>query len=85
MDTRFYGFPLKPSSRIFEKLLVLHRWFYSDSINDRPLPGRATHPVVMDPDVRLSDLPAEHGGGGAEVGKVTMSDCVVGRSGNYRS
>lgn len=28
-------------------------WFYSDSINDVPLLERVTHPVAVDPDVRL--------------------------------
>ncbi len=36
-------------------------WFYSDSINDRPLLELVTHPVAVDPDVRLSDLAAERG------------------------
>jgi HAD superfamily hydrolase (TIGR01490 family) len=31
-------------------------WFYSDSINDRPLLERVTHPVAVDPDKRLQDL-----------------------------
>ncbi|MSQ50245.1 MAG: HAD family hydrolase [Betaproteobacteria bacterium] len=31
-------------------------WFYSDSINDRPLLERVSHPVVVDPDARLRSL-----------------------------
>ena len=67
MDTRFYGFLLQPSNRIFEKLLVLRRWLYSDSINDRSSRERATHLAVVDPDVRLSDPAAEYDWG-AEFG-----------------
>ncbi len=29
-------------------------WFYSDSINDLPLLSRVTHPVAVDPDVKLA-------------------------------
>ena len=36
-------------------------WFYSDSINDRPLLERVTHPVAVDPDPRLSNLATERG------------------------
>ncbi len=36
-------------------------WFYSDSINDRPLLERVTHPVAVDPDERLTRLAAERG------------------------
>jgi len=31
-------------------------WFYSDSINDRPLLERVTHPVAVDPDPLLERL-----------------------------
>jgi HAD superfamily hydrolase (TIGR01490 family) len=31
-------------------------WFYSDSINDRPLLERVTHPVAVDPDAKLETL-----------------------------
>jgi HAD superfamily hydrolase (TIGR01490 family) len=31
-------------------------WFYSDSINDRPLLERVTHPVAVDPDLRLAEV-----------------------------
>jgi len=34
-------------------------WFYSDSINDRPLLERVTHPVAVDPDERLKKLALE--------------------------
>jgi len=34
-------------------------WFYSDSINDRPLLERVTHPVAVDPDDRLQRLALE--------------------------
>lgn len=34
-------------------------WFYSDSINDRPLLERVTHPVAVDPDERLQALAQE--------------------------
>ncbi len=34
-------------------------WFYSDSINDRPLLERVTHPVAVDPDERLRKLALE--------------------------
>jgi len=30
--------------------------FYSDSINDRPLLERVTHPVAVDPDARLAEI-----------------------------
>lgn len=36
-------------------------WFYSDSINDRPLLERVTHPVAVDPDPALAALAAERG------------------------
>ena len=36
-------------------------WFYSDSINDRPLLERVTHPVAVDPDAKLSSLAKERG------------------------
>ena len=36
-------------------------WFYSDSINDRPLLERVTHPVAVDPDEPLMQLAAERG------------------------
>ena len=36
-------------------------WFYSDSINDRPLLERVTHPVAVDPDAKLSSLAKELG------------------------
>ena len=36
-------------------------WFYSDSINDRPLLERVTHPVAVDPDPHLLRLAAERG------------------------
>ena len=36
-------------------------WFYSDSINDRPLLERVTHPVAVDPDPQLSRLALERG------------------------
>jgi HAD superfamily hydrolase (TIGR01490 family) len=34
-------------------------WFYTDSINDRPLLERVTHPVAVDPDERLRKLALE--------------------------
>ena len=34
-------------------------WFYSDSINDRPLLELVTHPVAVDPDAKLSSLAKE--------------------------
>ena len=34
-------------------------WFYSDSINDRPLLERVTHPVAVDPDPKLERLARE--------------------------
>ena len=34
-------------------------WFYSDSINDRPLLERVTHPVAVDPDPQLERLARE--------------------------
>ena len=36
-------------------------WFYSDSINDRPLLERVTHRVAVDPDPRLEALARERG------------------------
>ena len=36
-------------------------WFYSDSINDRPLLELVTHPVAVDPDPRLEQLARERG------------------------
>ena len=36
-------------------------WFYSDSINDRPLLERVTHPVAVDPDPQLERLARERG------------------------
>ena len=36
-------------------------WFYSDSINDRPLLERVTHPVAVDPDPQLARLARERG------------------------
>ncbi len=36
-------------------------WFYSDSINDRPLLERVTHPVAVDPDPQLERLACERG------------------------
>lgn len=36
-------------------------WFYSDSINDRPLLERATHPVVVHPDPLLAEVAREKG------------------------
>lgn len=36
-------------------------WFYSDSINDRPLLERVTHPVAVDPDPSLRALATERG------------------------
>jgi HAD superfamily hydrolase (TIGR01490 family) len=36
-------------------------WFYSDSINDRPLLERVTHPVAVDPDPQLEGLARERG------------------------
>ncbi len=36
-------------------------WFYSDSINDRPLLEHATHPVVVHPDPLLAALAEEKG------------------------
>ena len=36
-------------------------WFYSDSINDRPLLERVTHPVAVDADPRLAEIAAERG------------------------
>ena len=36
-------------------------WFYSDSINDRPLLELVTHPVAVDPDAKLSSLAKELG------------------------
>ena len=34
-------------------------WFYSDSINDRPLLELVTHPVAVDPDAKLLSLAKE--------------------------
>lgn len=36
-------------------------WFYSDSINDRPLLEQVTHPVAVDPDPALRALAGERG------------------------
>ena len=36
-------------------------WFYSDSINDRPLLELVTHPVAVDPDPQLNRLAGERG------------------------
>lgn len=36
-------------------------WFYSDSINDRPLLECVTHPVAVDPDPQLARLALERG------------------------
>jgi len=36
-------------------------WFYSDSINDRPLLEHATHPVVVHPDPLLAQVASEKG------------------------
>jgi len=36
-------------------------WFYSDSINDRPLLELVTHPVAVDPDALLERLARERG------------------------
>jgi HAD superfamily hydrolase (TIGR01490 family) len=36
-------------------------WFYSDSINDRPLLERVTHPVVVHPDPLLATVAREKG------------------------
>ena len=36
-------------------------WFYSDSINDRPLLELVTHPVAVDPDPQLGQLARERG------------------------
>lgn len=36
-------------------------WFYSDSINDRPLLERVTHPVVVDADAALRDIARSRG------------------------
>jgi HAD superfamily hydrolase (TIGR01490 family) len=36
-------------------------WFYSDSINDRPLLERVTHPVAVDPDSRLAEIVRQRG------------------------
>lgn len=36
-------------------------WFYSDSINDRTLLERVTHPVAVDPDAQLGRLARERG------------------------
>ena len=36
-------------------------WFYSDSINDRPLLERVTRPVAVDPDPQLERLARERG------------------------
>jgi len=36
-------------------------WFYSDSINDRPLLERVTHLVAVDPDAKLAALAKERG------------------------
>jgi HAD superfamily hydrolase (TIGR01490 family) len=36
-------------------------WFYSDSINDRPLLELVTHPVAVDPDPHLKRLAQERG------------------------
>lgn len=36
-------------------------WFYSDSINDRPLLERVTRPVAVDPDPQLAHLARERG------------------------
>ena len=34
-------------------------WFYSDSINDRPLLELVSHPVAVDPDPKLEQLARE--------------------------
>ena len=36
-------------------------WFYSDSANDVPLLERVTHPIAVDPDVRLERIVRERG------------------------
>jgi len=36
-------------------------WFYSDSINDRPLLEIVSHPVAVDPDAQLEALAGERG------------------------
>jgi HAD superfamily hydrolase (TIGR01490 family) len=36
-------------------------WFYSDSINDRPLLERVSHPVAVDPDPQLARMAKERG------------------------
>ena len=36
-------------------------WLYSDSINDRPLLERVTHPVAVDPDLRLAEIARQRG------------------------
>lgn len=36
-------------------------WFYSDSINDKPLLEHATHPVVVHPDPKLAAIASERG------------------------
>lgn len=36
-------------------------WFYSDSINDRPLLEQVTHPVAVDPDPSLRALASKRG------------------------
>jgi HAD superfamily hydrolase (TIGR01490 family) len=36
-------------------------WFYSDSINDRPLLERVTHPVAVDADAQLAEIARQRG------------------------
>lgn len=38
-------------------LSFLQSWFYSDSLNDLPLLSKVTHPVAVDPDTVLKNMP----------------------------
>ncbi|MDE2121008.1 MAG: HAD-IB family hydrolase, partial [Betaproteobacteria bacterium] len=40
---------------------VAQAWFYSDSINDRPLLEHVDHPVAVHPDPLLAELAAQRG------------------------
>ncbi len=40
---------------------IAQSWFYSDSINDRPLLEHVSHPVAVHPDALLAELAAQRG------------------------
>ena len=40
---------------------VARSWFYSDSINDRPLLEHVSHPVAVHPDALLAELASQRG------------------------